>query len=206
MKRIIKNCKVALLVAVFSVFTACQESPDAIPDITSPESGTWGGFPTGVITIEEITNTSGFVYFEDVRGNKFALQDGKFVCSTDFPDATFSMVEVSDLHEYEGYVVDGNGANIFLADGIAFRPATETEIEVYAAGGMDCSLLISEHRKPCIDAEGRDGYEYCFTMVHVCYSHAFGLQVDITEDCLGCGGEINYPGAPETEPEEPLCF
>ncbi|WP_421763999.1 hypothetical protein [Ekhidna sp.] len=204
MKRIFKMNNLGLLAMLFILFTACQESLEMLPEITSPESGGWGGLPTGVITVEELTNAQGFTYFEDIRGNKFALHEGNFVCSNDFPEAMFSKVEVSNLHEYQGFVEDGNGAKIFITQGIAFRPATESEIDLYAAGDMDCSLLISNRRRPCVDDEGRDGYEECTTIVFVCISHAFGLQVDITEDCFGCGGEIGGIG---DEPEiEPLCF
>lgn len=191
---------------LISVLFACQENPEPLSEIANPASGGFGDFPTG-LTVDQLTQTPGAIYFEDIRGNRFALMEGNFVCSNDIVNVEWSRVEVTNLHEYEGSVSDSNGTTIYLTEGVAYRPATEQEEEEYGDFSMDCHLFVSSREKPCVDENGNDGYEECIAMLLVCYSHAFGVITDFSEDCFGCGGEIG--GIPDTDPEdpdEPLCF
>ena len=160
-------------------------------------SGGWTGGPVWVTSIEEMTQTSGPVSFTDKVGNQFTLLDGQFVCSADYPEMEFQGIEFHDMMSYSGLITDINDRSVYIEEGKVYYKASSSSSSVVPVP-PDCAMFISEENKPCVDAQGRDGYNYCINMVFVCFNNITGLQIEHQpEICFGCGGEIN--GIPDTE-------
>lgn len=196
-----------LILISTSLIWACGPQEETTPDLINAPTNGWDTNPAGEFHFTELTNTSGALYFTDAVNHTFTLLDGKFVCADDYPEIAFQAIEIVDQEEYTGVITDIQDQSIFLNEGIVYYDSEESE----ATSGFepvppDCQLFLNERERPCIDGEGREGSQYCFTMVLVCFSNAFGLQIDPSpEQCFPCGGFIN--GLDE-EPEEfdTICF
>ena len=190
------------------VLWSCGQQEDAIVDFQEPATNGWTEIPVGIISMEELTSTPGAISFTDVVNNRFTLIDGQFVCAQDYPETTFQEVGISNLMEYQGYLIDNDESQVFGHEGRVFY-ANKNGKGNAGNTDLDCSFLTSTKNKRCIDADGNEAFERCTTTVFVCISHATGFNVDISQDCFGCGGDIN--GIPDTEdPEGPsggsICF
>ncbi len=203
-----KQLKKLLPVFALIYLVSCTEDSTPTEIELAVASEVVPGNPTlSLMSASELTNTSGALYFTDAVNNTFNLIDGRFVCADDHPEIAFQAIEIVDQEEYTGVITDIQDQSIFLNEGIVYYNSEESE----ATSGFepvppDCRLFLNERERPCIDGEGREGSQYCFTMVLVCFSNAFGLQIDPSpEQCFPCGGSIN--GLDE-EPEEfdTICF
>ena len=198
-----------ILITLISVLIlwACNQEEDRIALLIDAPTNGWESLPAEQFHFSEITQTSGALYFTDAVNNMFTLIDGQFVCADDHPETTFQAIDIVDLEEYTGVITDTQDQSILLNEGVVFYDSEEPEENSgYQPVPPDCHLLISERDRPCVDDQGREGSQYCFTMVLVCFSNAFGLQIDRSpEECFPCGGSIN---GLEEDPEEfePICF
>ena len=134
------------------VLWSCGQQEDAIVDFQEPATNGWTEIPVGIISMEELTSTPGAISFTDVVNNRFTLIDGQFVCAQDYPETTFQEVGISNLMEYQGYLIDNDESQVFGHEGRVFY-ANKNGKGNAGNTDLDCSFLTSTKNKRCIDAD-----------------------------------------------------